>query len=279
MRKLVVFSILLISIISCRPKDIDIEVKAAPPKLVAFTHIVPNNIMLVVLTKSFSVLEGNTADSLETLLISGATVKIKFDNKTFDFYEINPGIYASFNEAYEVNQDYELIAYSGNDTIHSTTKMLPQVNFSSVLPSVEKLTSDTNVYLNLAFEDIPDISNWYLINIYKKQAGANGADGVNYFQNGNNTLAKSILLSDKEFNGTYQNNLLLKELHHKDSIVVTLSNINEDYFKYLSFKIGGGSIFNQLNIEPVDYPTNIINGYGFFNTHFPDIHFFDLGQF
>ena len=104
-------------------------------------------------------------------------------------------------------------------------------------------------------------------------------DGVNYFLNGSNVLARSILVSDKEFDGTYHNNLLMNELHHKDSIVVTLSNINESYYKYLSFKVGGGSVLNQLNIEPVNYPTNIINGYGFFNTHFPDIRFFDLGQF
>ncbi len=279
MKQCVFYIVLLLAFASCRPKPIDIKVESAPPKLVAFTHVIPNSAMIVALSKSFSVLEGNTAEDLDSLLISGATVQIRFDNKTFDFFELSPGIYASFSEAYQVNQEYELIAYVDGDTITSKTLMLPKVDFTQILPSVEKLETDTNVYLNLSFNDIPDVSNWYLINIYRKQEGYTGADNVNYFLNGSNVLARSILVSDKEFGGTYQNNLLMSELHHKDSIVVTLSNINEAYYKYLSFKVGGGNVLNQLNIEPVNYPTNIVNGYGFFNTHFPDIRFFDLGQF
>lgn len=278
MKKLALYLLTILAFVSCRPKSLDIEVEPVPPKLVAFTHIIPNNVMLVALSKSFSVLEGDSVD-IENLLISGATVKVMFDNQTFDFYELSPGIYASFSEAYEYDNDYELIAYVGTDTIRSTTKMLPKVDFTTVLPVVEKLAADTNVYLNLAFTDIPEVPNWYLINVYRKQAGVETVDGVNYFLNGSNVLARSILISDKEFNGNYNQSLMFDELNHKDSIVVTLSNINESYYKYLSFKVGGGNIFNQLNIEPVNYPTNITNGYGFFNTHFPDIRFFDLGQY
>jgi hypothetical protein len=279
MKHVVFHIILLLALVSCRPKPIDIDVESAPPKLVAFTHIIPNTVMIVGISKSFSVLEGNSEEDFDSLLISGATVQVKFDNKVFDFFELSPGIYASFSEAYQVNQEYELIVYADGDTISSKTKMLPKVDFTQVTPLVEKLATDTSIYINLAFDDIPDTPNWYLINIYRKQEDFTGADNVNYFLNGSNVLARSILVSDKEFAGTYQNNLLLNELHHKDSIVVTLSNINESYYKYLSFKVGGGNVLNQLNIEPVNYPTNIVNGYGFFNTHFPDIRFFDLGQF
>lgn len=279
MIRLTLILVVLLSLFSCRPKSLEIDVKSAEPKLVAFTHIVPNNIMLVALSKTFSVLDGNTSEDFDSLLVTGATVQIKFDNQVFDFYELSPGIYASFTEAYQVDKDYELIAYYGKDTIRSTTKMLPKIDFKTILPSVEKLAADTNIYLNLKFDDLPNVSNWYLINIYRKQTGAGSMDNVNYFLNGSNALAKSILVSDKEFSGTYSSNLLMNELHHKDSIVVTLSNINEAYFNYLNFKVGGGSVLNQLNIEPVNFPTNITNGYGFFNTHFPDIKYFDLGQF
>ncbi len=280
MNKLIYLCFLLFGIISCRPESIDINVKSAEPKLVAFTHIVPNNIMIVALTKSFSVLDGNTIDDLDSLLVSGATVKILFDNKTFDFIEISPGIYASFNEAYQVDQDYEFIAYKDLDTIRSKTKMLPKVSFESILPEVEKLATDTNVYLNLKFADIPNVSNWYMLNFYRKNTSQDTLyDNVNYFDNGSNNLAKTILLSDKEFGDFYEQKIFMPEMYHKDSIVVTLSNISEAYYKYLNFKVGGGNVLNQLNIEPVNFPTNIQNGYGFFNTHFPDIKFFDLGQY
>jgi len=270
---------LLILSSSCRPKSIAINVDSAPPKLVAFTQVIPDNIMVVALSKSFSVLDGNTEEDYQNLLVSGATVQIKFNNQTFDFYELNPGIYLSYSNAYQIDNEYELIAYLGTDTIRSTAKMLPKVNFTNVLPIVEKLASDTNVYFNLEFNDPANISNWYLINIYNKQTSSSGTDLANYFQNGNNALIKSILISDKEFSGTYINKILVSDLHAKDSTVVTLSNINESYFNYLNFRVGGGNVFNQLNIEPVNYPTNITNGYGFFNTHFPDIKFFDLSKY
>lgn len=279
MKILFYFTALLIAFASCRLKPIDIKVDPAPSKLVAFTQVIPNNFMIVTLTKSFSALEGNTTDSLQNLLVSGATVQIIFNNQTFNFYEQNPGIYISYQPAFQVNEEYELIAWYNGDTIHSTTKMLPQVNFTNVTPSVDKTTVDSLVYIDLSFADIASVDNWYLINIYKKQPTQSGADVNNYFANGDNTLAKSILVSDKEFNGTYQNKFEVKDLYHKDSIVVTLSNINQDYFNYLGFRVGGGNVFNALNIEPVTYPTNIINGYGFFNTHFPDMKYFDLSVY
>lgn len=277
-----IISFLFLSIIlfsSCRPKSIDIDVNSATPKLVAFTHIIPDNIMIVALTKSFSMLEGNTVDSIQNLLVSGASVQLKFNNQVFDFYELSPGIYASYSSAFQTNGEYEFTATFGNETITSTTTMLPKVAFTSVIPTIEKTKTDTTTYITINFTDNNATENWYLLNFYKKQPTSVGADIVNYFNNGNNTLAKTLLVSDKEFDHIYQNKIKLPELYHKDSIVVTLSNINEGYFNYLGYRIGHGNIFTELNLEPLNYPTNIKNGYGFFNTHFPDVKYFDLGDY
>lgn len=279
MKYIFCFSISLILLSSCRPKNIDINVKAAESKLVVFTHVIPNNIMIVALTKSFSVLDGNTTEDFSKLLITGATVQMKFNGETFNFYELNPGIYASFEKAFQVNENYELFACYGKDTIHSFTKMLPKIDFNSITPIIEKNSTDTNVFINYSFNDIKGIDNWYLINVYKKLQNSNSTDIVNYFNNGANALVKSILISDKEFDETYENKEKLDQLKHNDSIVVTLSNINETYFNYLHQKNGTGSVFTQLNIEPITYASNIINGYGFFNAHFPHINYFDLGKY
>lgn len=278
--KKIIFSLFIVSlIVSCRPKPIDIQVDSAAPKLVAFTHVIPDNIMIVALTKSFSMLEGNTADSIQNLLVSGASVQLKFNNQVFDFYELSPGIYASYSSAFQTNGEYEFTATFGNETITSTTTMLPKVAFKSVIPTIEKTKTDTTTYITVNFTDISGTDNWYLLNFYKKQPVSSGTDIVNYFNNGNNTIAKTILVSDKEFDHTYQNKIKIPEFYHKDSIVVTLSNINEDYFNYLGYRIGHGNIFTELNLEPLNYPTNIKNGYGFFNTHFPDIKYFDLSVY
>jgi hypothetical protein len=273
-----VFSILLL--VGCRPKPIKLKVESAPEKLVVFSHLVPDHYMIITLTKSFSVLDGIDVQKVSSLLVSGATVQIKFNNQTFDFIELNPGIYISYNEAYEYNQEYELIISSGDHFVTSKTVMLPKTVFSNCLPQVDKYPSDTSIFVNVAFNDVPDKSNWYMINVYAKTNGYNNLDGVNYFQIGKNTSVQTLLLSDQEFSGAYSNKIKLEGVKPQDSIVVTLSNISEKYFNYLKVRsTSEGSILNQLNMEPISYPSNITNGYGFFNAHFPDIKYYDLSQY
>lgn len=264
----------------CRPKPLKINVESAPEKLVVFTHLIPEQYMIITLSKSFSVLDGINEINVSSLLVSGATVQVKFNNQTFDFIEINPGIYLSYNEAYEYNQEYELVISSGDHVVTSKTVMLQKTDFTNCLPQIDKSPADTNIFMNVAFNDIPDKPNWYMINFYAKTNIYSNMDGVNYFENGKNVTLQTILVSDKEFAGTYSNKVKLEGISPQDSVVVTLSNINEQYFNYLKIRSSnGGNILNQLNMEPISHPSNITNGYGFFNAHFPDIKYFDLSQF
>lgn len=276
----VIVLVTLAAVVSCRPKPLKIEVEPAPEKLVVFTHLVPDKIMIVSLTKSFSVLGGFTENDLKSMLVTGAFVQIRFNNQTFDFEEIAPGIYASYNEAYQYNQEYELLITSGEHVVTAKTIMLPKVDFTNCLPQVDKTPTDTTVFVNVAFNDIPDESNWYLLNFYVKKSETDSLDGVNYFEYGKNEALKTILVSDKEFGGAYTAKIKLENAKAQDSIAVTLSNINQKYFDYLKIRgTSGGNLLNQLNMEPISHPSNVTNGYGFFNAHFPDILFFDLNQF
>lgn len=273
-----IFSLFFIT--SCRPKPIKINVESAPEKLVIFTQLIPDKSIIVSLTHTFSALDGVTEFDIESLLVSGAEVKVKFNGETFDFQEITPGIYISYNEAYQYNQEYELVITSGSEVVTAKTMMLPKVDFTTCLPQVDKFPGDTNIYVNVALNDMPNVNNWYLINVYRKSGTFNPLDGLNFFQTGKNTSLKTLLVSDKEFSGTYEKKVALENLFHNDSIAVTVSNINEKYFDYLKARsVGGGNVFTQLNLEPISYPTNVVNGYGFFNAHYPDIKLFDLGQF
>lgn len=264
---------------ACRPKPIKINVESAPPKLVVFSHVVPEKSMIVALTKSFSALEGVDNTDINSFLVSGAKVQIKFDNQLFDFTEINPGVYVSYNEAYQVNEEYELIITHNGETVTAKTVMLPKTTFSECVPEVIKNPGDTSVFVSVKFSDNPSINNWYLINIYKRSSSSNPLDGINYFQNGKNVALQTYLVSDKEFGTDFSKRFEVKEVYHDDSIAVTLSNINEKYFDYLKLRGNGGSVFTQLNLEPVTYPTNVVNGYGFFNAHNPSLKYFDLSEY
>lgn len=53
---------------------------------------------------------------------------------------------------------------------------------------------------------------------------------------------------------------------------------NPKLFSNLSF-IHTSFLLTQITKEPLSLPTNVEGGLGFFNTHFPDLHFFDLNEF
>lgn len=278
MKNLLIIPIIALVLIACRPKPIEINVDSAPSKLVVFSHAVPNNVMIISLTKSFSLLDGIDEDQFEDMLVSGATVQVKVDGQNYDFYELNPGFYASFTSLISDAKNFELTVNHEGEVVTASTTTSTPVNFTTFQPSVDKTSTDTTVHIQLKFQDIPNESNFYMINVYRNNGGST-FDGVNYFENGNNALAETILLSDLEFNGTYEKKHTFDNLHHEDSIAVTLSNVSEEYYNYLILRNESGSVFNQLNLEPLNYPTNVMNGYGFFNAHIPDVKFDDLGQY
>jgi hypothetical protein len=64
-----------------------------------------------------------------------------------------------------------------------------------------------------------------------------------------------------------------------DTIGVSVSNISQGYYEFLDLYGRAGSPLTQITGEPIDYPTNVTNGYGYFTTHVPDLHVFDLNEY
>lgn len=273
-----IISFLSLLITSCIPKPIDLDIPGAEEKLVIFTQVIPNDFMLVSVTRSFSALEEFDSNAYDNLLVSGANVEISHNGTVYDFAELGGGFYISNTQNQVANGEYDLKVTAGTDQITSTTTMLPQVQFDDVIPMTFDNPNDTVVQLQMTFTDDASTDNYYLINVYKKFQNS-GFDVVNYFENGNNNLVSSILVTDNEFNSNFDRTYEFPEIHHNDSIAVTLSNISEEYYGYLNQKLSNGSIFTELNLEPFSYPTNIEGGYGFFNAHYPDIRFYDMGEY
>jgi hypothetical protein len=59
-----------------------------------------------------------------------------------------------------------------------------------------------------------------------------------------------------------------------DTIAVSLSNINEEYYRFMKLRIDNRLSFVEFISEPVNYPSNVIGGKGYFNLYLPDVHFF-----
>jgi hypothetical protein len=274
----------------CRPKPIDIDIKPHKPKLVVASQILPGNFMVVGLSMSFSSLANSTQNDsvtpnfLNNLLVKDAFVTVSYSNKMDTLFMLTPGIYLSRSTLQQDYGFYTLLARdpATNEEIKASSILLPQVKFDTIYPVVNKSVQDTSVSVQYQFTDIPNQDNWYVVNYYLKQSGGGGGFSIsNYFNPGSSKLlAEFELLSDKTFNdGKYSTKTVLKEATYKDSIAVSISNISEGYYKFLTAFKRSGSVFNQLSGEPINYPTNVTNGYGYFNTHYPTVKLFDLNKY
>lgn len=288
---LAVLAAFMLLLHSCIPKPIDIELKPPQPKLVISSQIIPNSIMLVSVTRSFSALStGANSDNidqnfLDSLLVRNAIVTVSYASTTDTLYMLSPGIYASINVLQQVGGIYTLHVkdVEGNLEISAQTDLLPLVRFDTVKPAVTRNPTDTIVSVDYTFTDDPNTENYYVVNYIVKLHDTTtvSLDLNNYFSIGSNKVLTSFdLLSDKTFNGTvFSKKTDLFDAHQTDTIAVTLSNISKGYFEFLTAFKRTGTLVNLITGEPINYPTNVEGGYGYFNAHYPDVHFYDLNQY
>ena len=273
----------------CRPKPIDINIDPHKPKLVVAAQIFPGNIMLVGLTMSFSALSNSThtdtvsGNFLSNILVKDAFVTVSYSNKTDTLFMLVPGIYASTSI---LQQDYGFYTLYARDPatgeeVTASSTLLPKVSFDTIYPVVIKTASDTSVSIKYGFTDRPNEDNWFVVNYYLKTNNESTFNLSNYFNQGSSKLLKDFdLLSDKTFEaGKYSAETLLYGIKATDTIAVSISNVSETYFQFLTARKRSGGFVNTLAGEPINYPTNVKNGYGYFNTHYPDYRIFDLNNY
>jgi len=273
----------------CRPDPIDIDVKPADEKLVVCSQIVPNSVMVVGLTRSFSPLDpGGNQDTLQNdfldrILVSNAIVTVTHPGGTDTLYMLTPGIYASINVLLEDYGTYTIHAKdpSTGEEVTATTELLPQETFDSIQPFIRFVDGDSIPFIHYEMTDYSSGEDYYVACYYRKSQDTSAFDVSNYFARGTNDLNNFVLISDQDFdqNGKLSRDQQLFDTGINDTIACTVSHITKGYYEFLTAYKRSSSLFNQLSGEPINYPTNVEGGYGYFNTHFPDIRFFYLSDY
>ena len=67
-----------------------------------------------------------------------------------------------------------------------------------------------------------------------------------------------------------------REFSEGDTIAVYLSNINKDYYDFIQLRLDNRFSLVEFISEPLNYPTNVQGGRGYFNLYVPDIRFLIL---
>lgn len=283
----VLFLALASGMFSCIPEPVEIEIPQAPVKLVVASQIIPENFILVQVSRSFGALESTTDSSgsgvsddlLERILADSARVTITYRDGTDTLANLGAGLYfSSVTNLYE-GETYTLSVFdsTSGESVISTATVLPVVplqdagyyldvvNYDPNLPEL----ADTLTRFIIEIND-PSGDNFYMVNAYKISLG-DTAFGAGLFTQ--NSLSPTATFFDKQFpSPVIRDTFTFDQFAPGDTVALTLSNISKSYYEFLTTRQRSGeSIFSLLLKEPITYPSNIEGGYGQFNLHLPSI--------
>lgn len=275
-------AVLLFLLPGCVPKPLEIDVDQAPPRLVVTSRVVPDQTMLVSVTKSFSALiqEDETDDLLDQLLVERARVTISYRDQVDTLFHADSGFYVSLNTPQFINENYTLSVFDSASglSISAQSKMLERVDFDSISLSTRIDGIDTAIFYELSFADVPG-ENFYLLSVYRKLGEKRLDIPENFGPEQGEVLTETVVLSDREFKETYSLRGELEGFNLSDTVAFSLSNVSETYYDYLVLRgKSETSLTSLITQEPISYPTNVEGGYGFFLTQNPDIRVFDLNE-
>lgn len=278
----------LLILISCRPEPLLISVPQLESKIVVSSQVVPPNVLLISLSQSFSALQSveddSTGDILNQIILKNAAVSLNYAGREDSLLEIDNGFYIGLDIEAIVGSTYQLkVTDSIGRSVSAQTILLPEVEFDSIRPLVERLPEDTIVRIQYSLIDQAG-PNWYMLNYYSNVSNDDSSFTVsNILGQGNpDGYLGTDLISDQEFapDGTFRNERVFFNLDADSSVVaISIANISEEYYNYLVLRERAGNIFSQIVSEPINYPTNVEGGLGFFTLHYPSFRFFAISDY
>ncbi|MBW3545463.1 MAG: DUF4249 domain-containing protein [Bacteroidetes bacterium] len=270
--------IVLLQLVSCLPEPLEVRhMPVAKPEVVVSTQLIPDRTLLVFLSRTFSALEYTEDSDPEELLtqiaLNDALVTITGPDGTDTLRFLKEGFYGGIFIPFQEGELYELrIRSESLGEVYAATRVQAQVTIEEAEADLYYNDfGDTLAMIDYSFLD-PEAHNWYLLNVQK-------VDRETAEQNIINPHAFTKLLNDTEFEGRLVEDQFrfTPEMYAPgDTIAFTLSNISEEYYHFMKLRLE-----NRLNLmdflgEPVNYPSNIVGGKGYFNLYVPDVRFFVL---
>ena len=260
-----------LGLMACTPKPISIYLDEVESRPVIWSQAIPNSTTLIYFSRSFSSLEFQENDStsvdslISQFLVADGLVTLTHNGETDTLIQLSDGFFAGFGTELIAGDSYTLNAtdFLTGKSIMAATQAYPAVSIDTVLYS---LIDTSSVDLTVSFVDPPG-ANWYAIHYYSQYANPLELDDPFAADN----IVETDVLSDLELNSANVSINKTLEFLESDTLFVSLNNISQEYYDYLSQRERGGTIYNQLVQEPINYVSNIQNGFGMFSLHFPSV--------
>ncbi len=276
----------------CTPEDILIEVAPEPSRVVVSSQLIQENFLLVTLSRSFSALAPDGFERLEDnfvddLLVDSALVTIEYATFIDTLFEAGPGIYAAELSEAIISETYRLVIYDSlnEDYVTATTQLMPQVRLEGGRLEEEVFGSDTIFNTRFVFTD-PEEPNWYITQatqvdgftlddlltaeiINDSLVLGNESVPPVFDEDATANLLYTRIFSDLEFDSSKVERSVNVPDNPGDTLIFNLINITEGYFRYLDAQQRNDSFLASISGEPINFPTNVENGFGYFTMNKP----------
>jgi len=271
-------SVAVLLLASCLPDPL--EVKGIPtlkPQIVVSAQILSDQSLVVLLTKSFGALDASDDSDPEELLnqlaINDAIVIISGSGGMDTLSLIQTGIYGGITNEWQAGERYQLYINSPTmGVVTASTIAKPQVQFEEIEAELYfNGFDDTLAQVNYRIQDEVG-PNYYMLNVQRVRQN-------NLTEQLLNPRAFIRLVTDEDFDGesyTEQFRVFPTDFSDGDTVAVYLSNISKEYFDFIELRVDNRFSFVEFLGEPINYPSNVVGGKGFFNLYIPDIRVFIL---
>lgn len=270
--------LVLISLFSCVPDPLEVRgIPEVKSQIVVSSQIVPDRTLAVLLTRTLGALDASDETDPQALLdqiaVNDALVTVTGSGRTDTLMTLGNGLYGGVVIPFQPGRAYTLKVNSETmGEVTATTIAKPQISFRDIKADLySNGYNDTLAQIAYTFKD-PLMQNWYMINVQE-------VEREDVIDNLVNPWAFTKVLSDEAFNGSeYQEQFRVFPNEYKtgDTVAVSLSNISEEYYRFMKLRIDNRFSLVEFLGEPINYPSNVEGGKGFFNLYVPDIRFFVL---
>jgi hypothetical protein len=252
------------------------------PKIVISPLFNNESSLGVLVTKSFSSLVSPQQDPLSLFYgsrIGHGRICIANEGMTHELTGISP---VFFSEDIQL-RPYSLYSLTVLDSqtgefVKATTTMLPRVKLNDIAMNMVRRDKDTSLKVTVRLYDDRSAKRYYLVTFKLNEQDPLPPK---------HTFARPSLYSQIElfdnskasdgqlaFEKTYNSSLI--SFDGRDSVVVEISEVSEAYYNYLVIYKKTASLINQLTGEPINLPSNVEGGTGFFFLLNPDYREFEL---
>lgn len=269
-------AVLILPVYSCLPEPLELDnVPELKPQIVVASQIVPEEGLVVLLTRTFGALDASENSDPEMLFnqiaINDALVILTGPGGMDTLQLIENGFYGGVPIALIEGARYDLFVRSVSlGEVTASTEVQSRVRFENVEAELYyNEFDDTLAHITYSLND-PKENNWYMVNVQS-------VERESYLENLINPREHTYLFYDSIFNGeNYVDQFLVfrRDYQPGDTIAVSLSNIGKAYYDFMKLRMDNRYNFIEFISEPVDYPTNVVGGKGFFNLYVPDIRTF-----